>query len=145
MDIEDIAEWINLADNDFGSAKMLNESVCKYYEIICYHCAQAVEKYLKGYLTFKDVIPEKTHNLLFLNNLCIEKDNVFENIKIECGFINRFANGIRYPHKYEVHEEDVSFSIAAVEKIRNIKPMSDLRTTIMAENNKENDTDKQPD
>jgi len=74
MDIEDVTEWINIAENDFDSAKLLNEAVRKHYEVICYLCAQATEKYLKGYLTSKNIIPEKTHNLPFLNNLCVEKD-----------------------------------------------------------------------
>jgi HEPN domain-containing protein len=48
MEIEDVIEWIQLADDDFDSAKLLNEAVRRHYEIICYHCAQAVEKYLKA-------------------------------------------------------------------------------------------------
>jgi HEPN domain-containing protein len=52
MNIDDVMEWMKLADDDFDSAKILNESIRKHYEIICYHCAQAVEKYLKGYLTY---------------------------------------------------------------------------------------------
>ena len=80
MNIEEVSEWITLADCDFGSAKILNEAVRKYYEIICYHCAQAAEKYLKGYLVFQNVIPEKTHDLLNLNNHCIQIDNNFQNM-----------------------------------------------------------------
>ena len=133
MNIEDVMEWIKIADDDLDSAKILNGHVRKHHEIICYHCAQAVEKYLKGYLAYKDVIPEKTHNILFLNNLCIKKDSIFENIKTECGFINRFANDIRYPNKYEVTEDDVRFSLAVVEKI---KPISDLKNIIISEMNR---------
>jgi HEPN domain-containing protein len=44
MNIDDVLEWIEIADNDFDSAILLNEAVRKHCEIICYHCAQAVEK-----------------------------------------------------------------------------------------------------
>jgi HEPN domain-containing protein len=44
MEIEDVVEWIELADDDLYSAKILNEAARKPYEIICYHCAQATEK-----------------------------------------------------------------------------------------------------
>jgi HEPN domain-containing protein len=135
MNIEDVMEWIQLAEDDFDSAKILNESARKHYEIICYHCAQAAEKYLKGYLTYKDIIPEKTHDLRFLNNLCMEEDNNFEDIITECAFINKFANDIRYPHKYETHEDDVAFSINAIEKIKNCKPILDLRNIITNKGN----------
>jgi HEPN domain-containing protein len=96
------------------SAKILNAVPRKPLEIICYHCAQAIEKYLKAYLIYKDKIPEKTHNLRFLNDLCIEIDKEFQNITSLCNFINQFANDIRYPHKYEVKDADVQFSLNAV-------------------------------
>ncbi|MDR0472482.1 MAG: HEPN domain-containing protein [Treponema sp.] len=134
MGIDDAKEWIMIADTDFDSAKLLNESVRKHFEIICYHCSQAVEKYLKGYLVYNDIVPRKTHDLLFLNNICIEKDERFEAITIGCGFLNRFIKDVRYPHKYETNETDVSFSIDSVEKIRNIEPISELRNIVYNEN-----------
>jgi HEPN domain-containing protein len=127
MNIEDVIEWIKIADDDFDSAEILNEAFRKHYEIICYHCAQAVEKYLKGYLEYKDIVPEKTHNISYLNSICIEQDNRFINIKTECDFINKFANDIRYPHRYETKESDVNFCINVVKKIKNFEPISDLR------------------
>jgi HEPN domain-containing protein len=130
MEIEDVMEWIQLADDDFDSAKLLNEAVRRHYEIICYHCAQAVEKYLKAYLMYNDTIPAKTHNLRFLNDLCIEADKEFQDISTLCDFLNRFANDIRYPHQYEVNENDVNFCMSAVEKIGNIKPMIRIKDEI---------------
>jgi HEPN domain-containing protein len=59
MEIEDVAEWIQLADDDLYFAQILNEAVRNVYEIICYHCAQAAEKYLKAYLTIPRYYPRK--------------------------------------------------------------------------------------
>ena len=126
MNTDDVIEWLTIADNDFDAAKILNEATRKHLEVICYLCAQAAEKYLKGYLIYHDIIPQKTHNLLLLNNLCIEKDDNFRNIKTACDLLNRFASDIRYPHKYEVTESETNLAIAAVEKIRNFKPILDL-------------------
>jgi HEPN domain-containing protein len=92
---KDVNEWLIMADDDFDSANILNGSVRKHNEIICYLCAQAAEKYLKGYLIFNGIIPERTHNLVYLNSICIERDKKFENIKTECNFLNIFANEIR--------------------------------------------------
>ncbi|GHV57489.1 hypothetical protein AGMMS49579_23410 [Spirochaetia bacterium] len=117
MEIEDVMEWMQLADDDLDSAKILNEAIRKHNEIICYHCAQSTEKYLKAYLTWKDIVPEKTHNLLFLNKLCIEKDNEFQKINTLCDFLNRFANDIRYPHKYEVTENDINFLLMLLKQL----------------------------
>jgi len=127
MNIDDVLEWIKIADNDFDSAIQLNESTRKHYEIICFHCAQAAEKYLKGYLVSRDIMPKKTHDLRFLNNLCTELDSNFENLITECAFLNKFSSDIRYPHKYETNASDTAFSISAVEKIRSFKQIFDLR------------------
>jgi len=128
MNTNDVIEWLTIADGDFDSAKILNEATRKHFEVICYLCAQSAEKYLKGFLIYHDIIPQKTHNLLILNNICAEIDNEFKNIKTSCDFLNRFANDIRYPHQYEVTERDTNFAIAAVEKIRDFEPISALRT-----------------
>ena len=129
MKINDVTEWIQIADEDFYSAQILNESARKPYEIICYHCAQAAEKYLKGYLAYNDIVPQKTHNLLFLHELCVKKENSFETIRTECSFLNRYTVEIRYPHRIEVKKEDVTYSLNAVERIKNykeIKKISDI-------------------
>jgi hypothetical protein len=41
-------------------------------------------------MNINDVVPQKTHNLVLLNDRCIETDNSFEEIKMECGFINSY-------------------------------------------------------
>jgi HEPN domain-containing protein len=130
MNNKDVMEWMQLADDDFDSAKLLNEAVRKHYEIICYHCAQSVEKYLKAYLVFLNIVPKKTHDLRFLNDLCIEKDNEFQIVSALCDVLNKFSNDVRYPHKYEVNETDVQFSLNTVEKVRNLKPILDIRNAV---------------
>ena len=61
MNTHDVREWLRMADNDFDTALLLNVAVRRHYEIICYHCAQAVEKYLKGFL----ILLKKVVNLQF--------------------------------------------------------------------------------
>ena len=130
MNNEEVKEWFEYADRDLDSAHLLNEAVRRHFEVICYHCAQAVEKYLKGFLIYQDVVPKKTHNLVFLNDFCCEFDIDFQNVYDECRLLNVFATDIRYPNKYEVTEAQVNIAIAATEKIRNFKPISDLRLLV---------------
>jgi HEPN domain-containing protein len=134
MKIKDVIEWIQIAEDDLYSAQILYEQVRKPYEIICYHCAQSAEKYLKGFLSYNDIIPEKTHNLLLLLELCIEKDKTFENIRTECSLLNKFTNEIRYPHRIEIKKDDVDYSINAVERIKNITPMKKIIDIVKNEN-----------
>jgi HEPN domain-containing protein len=126
MNSEDVKEWIEIADEDLYSAKLLNEAVRKPVEVICYLCAQAVEKYLKGFLIYHDIIPQKTHDLPLLNQRCIELDVRFNSIQTLCDALVKYANDIRYPHKYEITDADANFAINAVEKIKNFKPIIEL-------------------
>ena len=82
MNLNDTAQWFDKADKDYDAAKILNDAYKKHTEIICYLCSQAVEKYLKGYLIYNNHKIEKTHNLPYLNSLCLKYDNRFEEIKM---------------------------------------------------------------
>ena len=130
MKINDVKEWLQIADEDIYSANFLNTSPRKPKEIICYHCAQATEKYLKGILTFNNIIPEKTHNLLYLLELCMKISQDFEGIRTECSILNRYNNEIRYPHRIEITDDDVNYSIMAVEKLKNIESIKKIIKSI---------------
>jgi len=130
MNLNEIIQWFSKADDDYDAAKILNNAYKKHTEIICYLCSQAIEKYLKGYLIFKNHKIENTHNLLYLNSLCAQYDNRFEEIKLGCSILNKFNSNIRYPDGIETDEHDVDLSLKAVEKIINSSPLLDLRNEI---------------
>ena len=130
MNLNDTIQWFNKADEDYESAKILNDAYKKHTGIICYLCSQAIEKYLKGYLIYKNHKFENTHNLPYLNNICIQYDNRFEEFKLDCSILNKFNNNIRYPDGIETDEHDVNLSLKAVEKIINSSLLLDLRNEI---------------
>ena len=130
MNNEEVQEWFEIADRDFDAAQILNGAVRRHLEVICYQCAQAAEKNLKGFLVFNDIVPEKTHDLVKLNKECAKINSDFQDIYDVCKFLTTFATDIRYPKKYEVTDGDVVRAIAAVEKIRNFKPILDLREIV---------------
>jgi HEPN domain-containing protein len=82
MNLKDTIQWFQIADADYDSAKILNNNERKHNDIICYHCSQAVEKYLKGYLVYNNTILQNTHNLPYLNSLCIEKTKIFRKLRL---------------------------------------------------------------
>lgn len=51
-DNERIREWIDKADHDLGSAKLIYLHIPEYFDTIAFHCQQATEKYLKATLVF---------------------------------------------------------------------------------------------
>jgi hypothetical protein len=71
-----------------------------------------------------------------LHELCVETDNTFESIRTECSLLNRFTGEIRYPHRIEVQEDDVKYSLNAVQSIKNLNPMKKLRDSVINETEK---------
>ncbi|MHA1432178.1 MAG: HEPN domain-containing protein [Candidatus Freyarchaeota archaeon] len=78
-----IKRWIQKAEIDIKTARILIKSEDPPTESICFHAQQAVEKFLKAYLTHMDVRAGKTHDIATLLEMCIEKDKEFENMDIE--------------------------------------------------------------
>ena len=60
-----IKKWIDKADRDLSTAKVVYLHLPDYHEMIAFHCQQAVEKYLKAILVFNNIEFERTHNLIY--------------------------------------------------------------------------------
>jgi HEPN domain-containing protein len=48
-----VKKWFEVADHDIENARMIIESNPVILDIACFHCQQAVEKYLKAFLVYK--------------------------------------------------------------------------------------------
>jgi HEPN domain-containing protein len=75
-------------------------------EVICYHCQQAVEKLLKGFLAFHGEPIRKTHDLTLLNSICKTLDSSFQLIDNECFELTDYGVNVRYPFSMEVEMTD---------------------------------------
>ena len=91
-------EWFAFAKRDLESAKFLINMNPKPLEIICYHCEQSAEKYLKGYIILNENKSERTHDLIVLNNKCKAIDASFETIEDDC--IELVPYGVQVKHQY---------------------------------------------
>lgn len=58
-----VAEWIRRAEDDVRVLKLLAEQPSGFANPICFHAQQAVEKFLKGFLTWQGIACPKTHDL----------------------------------------------------------------------------------
>ena len=58
VDAEFVMPWIEKAENDILTSRFLAETMHPApAEIICFHCQQAAEKYLKAFLVYNDQEP----------------------------------------------------------------------------------------
>jgi HEPN domain-containing protein len=63
-------EWFTGAEMYSRCAEYLTSMTPLPLNIFCFHCQQAAEKMLKGFIVMQNVRPQKTHDLLELLNLC---------------------------------------------------------------------------
>ncbi len=97
--------WLEKGDHDLEAAKMLLKSSRSLTDIICYHCHQAVEKYLKGFLVYQKREFPKSHDLDYLLGLCVKEELAFSKIQKEIQSLSQYDSNIRYP------EEDANYSL----------------------------------
>ena len=131
MDYNYIAEWFRFADMDLDTAEYLHGKLPQPLEIICYHCQQSAEKYLKGYLIYKGVFePPKTHDLTNLNDMCQDFDKNFDEIGRACDTLTRYGVQPRYPREIGVTASDMKKALEYARQIRNFKLLAEIRRLI---------------
>jgi HEPN domain-containing protein len=133
MSLHDTNKWFLLADNNLFAAKELFKLHRKPLEIICYNCAQATEKLLKGYLVFNNITPDKTHNIIRLLNLCITIDDTFKGVIKECRVLNDYISDVRYPDFPDIDETFTEQVIKMAERVGNIPQILSIREKFISE------------
>jgi HEPN domain-containing protein len=117
--IDEIKQWIEKADHDLGSAKVIYLHLPDYFDTIAFHCQQAVEKYLKALLTFYHIDFLRSHDLIYLLELLSEKIEI-DNFRFKNAFaLNNFAVQIRYPNKIvKLSKEEIETAISISQEFR---------------------------
>lgn len=103
-----IQQWLIKANEDILVINRLMEFEIVAKGSICFHCEQAVEKFLKAFLIYnkKDII--KTHNIEFLLSECSKIDTEFKDINpknlTDYGVVMRYPGDFYEPDIKEVIE-----------------------------------------
>ncbi len=110
-------EWQRYAEQDLASAEYLLAMKPKPLEIVCYHCQQSAEKYLKAFLALHGIGIAKTHDLTALNKSCSTNDPAFSLIAEDCLELTDYGVQARYPFQLDLTEVDVSTAIQCARRI----------------------------
>lgn len=89
-------KWLDKALLDLQAARILmtwNGDTCN----IAFHCQQAIEKALKGYLLFKTGRHFDGHNLTYLCRQAVQQDEMFTEWLDESAALNNLYIETRYP------------------------------------------------
>jgi len=138
---EILQQWLDKGRDDLRAAEYLSKM---HYptpdEIICFHCQQSAEKYLKGFLFSYDIEPEKTHDLEHLLELCQKYNSEFSILLSNVDILNRYAVSPRYPNELEITNEDMKTALSYAKSIQEfvMKIFNDIDQTDSEANNVEN-------
>lgn len=107
-------DWFIKADRDLGMAKSGQIHTPEYSDLICYHCQQAAEKYLKALVIYHGLPLRKTHDLEELLDILSTVDaSINDSLYDEALKIKNYAIGIRYPDPSgDPTEADVTEALA---------------------------------
>jgi len=92
-----VRSWLTKAHSDLRSARALVALDEPATDTAVYHCQQAAEKALKGYLAFRDRPLERTHDLERLLELATALDPAFARLETRAEILNPYATAFRYP------------------------------------------------
>ena len=102
---EKVRRWIIKAENDMKAIQNLLDSSDIITDAICFHSQQAAEKFLKAYLVYNGVDPEKTHKIERLIETCLKIDSSFIDLK-DTVLLTEYAVEFRYPDDFYIPDED---------------------------------------
>jgi HEPN domain-containing protein len=89
--------WLVKAGQDLRATDVvLSASPALVWDAM-FHCQQAVEKALKGLLTWNDRPFPKTHDLVDLGQRCSEIDWTLAPLLQKAAFLTPYASTLRYP------------------------------------------------
>ncbi len=114
---EYVRAWLSKAASDIKNAQMIlsAKESSPPLDTVCFHCQQASEKYLKGYLSCHDRTFPYSHNLADIVAECMQVDQSFALIQKKAEILTPYAVEIRYPDDFYMptrQDAEEAFAIA---------------------------------
>ena len=122
-------EWIQKAEGDYSTIKLLLQSPISSKDVICFHAQQCIEKYLKAWLQENRVHTPKSHNLEELLNLIVPFNPSWSSWKSDFSILTNHAVDFRYPGRF-ASDEDVEHATRICDLVRDT-----IRDTLNIPNN----------
>jgi HEPN domain-containing protein len=94
---EHAKQWIEKAKSDLLNADNNLAARQVPYDTVCFHCQQAAEKLLKGFLVARGCEYPITHNLFVLLEKVLEFDPAADSLREMLALLNPYSVEVRYP------------------------------------------------
>jgi HEPN domain-containing protein len=92
-----VAGWLAKATSDLEAARLFIQREHRLLDIAVFHCQQAAEKAIKAWLTSRDIVFPKTHDLEILLQLGAASEGGFARFTHHARALTPLASEFRYP------------------------------------------------
>jgi len=111
-----IRSWLAKAESDLAAARKLAAGSDPCLDAAIYHCQQAAEKAVKGFLTFHHQEVVKTHDVRYLCKLAVSFNKDFSTWFEAAELVTPYATLYRYPGEdLEPEQEEFDQALTAAE------------------------------
>jgi HEPN domain-containing protein len=97
--------WIRKAEDDLEGAIALTRRARPLNDLICFHCQQSAEKYLKALMIELGLSFPKTHRLEELLSLLLPQVRTLRPLRRALVALTRYAVDYRYPNENATKRE----------------------------------------
>lgn len=95
--LELVREWLTRAGHDLAAARVLAAAEEPLLDAAIYHCQQAAEKAVKGWLQSQDDPFPKTHDIEDLVDQAAQRDASFSQCAKAAALLTPYVSAFRYP------------------------------------------------
>ncbi|MGM0491753.1 MAG: class I SAM-dependent methyltransferase [Armatimonadota bacterium] len=116
-----VRAWMHKGDQDLKTSRVLLEQEASLVEPIGFHLQQAIEKYLKAFLTASGVHPPRTHDLTDLLQIVGKHDPALAQAGEPARILDPYAVIARYPEETPLPQTvDMPTALDHVERVRRL-------------------------
>ncbi len=113
-----VKAWLLKAQHDLIAIRKLSEGPEACLDTAIYHCQQAAEKSIKGFLVYRNQRFEKTHDLRILLELALPYEPRFSSLKNSAVLLTPYAAEFRYPGDFiEPSREEFEEALEATREV----------------------------
>jgi len=114
---QETKNWLEIAKKDLEADHQLL-SKDEFSAQVCFFAQQAAEKAIKGFLVWQQLRFKKEHDIRYLGNIALQKDNSLQSVIDEAATLSPFAVTFRYPgESVDPSVEDAKEALAIARKV----------------------------
>ena len=116
---EVLQQWLDRGKDELMSAEYLSTMHHPTPdEVICFLCQQSAEKYLKAFIFYNGVEPEKTHDLKMLLKTCQQFNPAFSELASNAVVLTKYAVTPRYPKSIDITTAEMKNALSNAKSVQ---------------------------